>query len=999
MLRKGREVAIQPKPLALLRALVERRDGLASKGELMDAVWPDVAVSEAAFTSALRDLRRTLGDDGAEPRFIETLRGRGFRLLPPVEVIAPEGQDALPAPAGPGFVGRGDLLKVLERGLDAARAGRGQLAFLVGEAGIGKTRTALELGVRARAAGCAVHLGRCLEEEGAPPYRPWLQVLRAVLAGRTPREVEPSLDGAAAEALSSLLGVRMRAPSPSEDGGAMRFALFDAVAQLVRAAARTQPRLLLLDDLHRADSSSLLLLRHLAREITDARVLLLGTYRPNEAGEALVRLLDELNPAGSRLALPGLSCEEVAALVREISDHEISPDLGSALHARTGGNPLFVEEITRALAAEGELGAPDAADRAARAAPEGVRQVIRARVARLPAASRDALDVASVIGREFDLVVLERACAPFDAKGLRSAVQSAADAGIVEPVAGWGAGRYRFVHILLRDALYDGLASERRAALHAAAGHALEAFDAPERDAQADALAHHFEQAIFVGEAGSAVRWARRAGERALARAAYEEAAAHAARALRIAGLAEPGNIKLVAELRILFGRARWFAGSTESAREAFREATQAARAAEAPDLLARAALGFTGRTDATPGVNRVAVGLLEEALATLPEAELALRAEVMARLGTELYYDDDTRRGEDLTQGAVALAERAGDDALLAYVLSARHYLMHRPDMEPSARLAVIDRVVSLAERSEARDVLAIGLQERVFDLLELGEGLRLENSLHAYERVVEQLRQPFFRWFLSLLRGMRALLAGEVEEADRLAHQTLAMGQSFGSPNAFGVYSAQLFAIRREQGRIAELDAPLRAMVREQPDLPVFRTALAGIAGECGRREEARDAVRQLVEGDLDRFPRDTNWLLALSMLVPGAAIGGEPALTQRIYDLLSAYAGRTVAVGHGAACDGAVDHHLGILAVALGDADLADEHFSAARALHRQLRSPLWVAHTQREHARALWKRGTPGDREAARRLQAEAIAAYERMGLAHRVAQARAITDES
>jgi len=259
-----------------------------------------------------------------------------------------------------------------------------------------------------------------------------------------------------------------------------------------------------------------------------------------------------------------------------------------------------------------------------------------------------------------------------------------------------------------------------------------------------------------------------------------------------------------------------------------------------------------------------------------------------------------------------------------------------------------------------------------------------------------VEQLRQPFFRWFLSLLGGMRALLAGEIEEADRLAHETLALGQSIATPNAFGVYSAQIFAIRREQGRVAELDAPLRAMVREQPDLPVFRTALTALAGECGRREESRDALRQLVEGDLDRFPRDRNWLLSLSMLVPGAAIAGEPALAGRIYELLAPYAGRIVTVGHGAACDGAVDHHLGVLAVALGDADLADEHFTAARALHRQLHSPLWVAHTQREQARALWKRGTPGDRETARRLQGEALAAYERMGLGHRAGQARAIT---
>jgi hypothetical protein len=292
---------------------------------------------------------------------------------------------------------------------------------------------------------------------------------------------------------------------------------------------------------------------------------------------------------------------------------------------------------------------------------------------------------------------------------------------------------------------------------------------------------------------------------------------------------------------------------------------------------------------------------------------------------------------------------------------------------------------------------VLALGLQERIGDLLELGDGLRMENCVHAYERVVEQLRQPFFQWFVSVLRSMRALLDGDTDEAERIAHAALAQGQRLGTPNALGVFSAQLFAVRREQGRVAELCVPLREMVRAQPDLPVFRTALAAIAGECGLREEARDAVRQLVEGDLDRFPRDRNWVVCLALLVPGAAISGDPALAQRVYELLAPHADRIVVAGHGAACDGAVAHHLGILASALGDADLADDHFSAALALHRQLRSPLWVAHTQRERARSLWKRGTPGDRELARRLQAEALAAYARMGLPHRSAQARAIAE--
>ena len=137
------------------------------------------------------------------------------------------------------------------------------------------------------------------------------------------------------------------------------------------------------------------------------------------------------------------------------------------------------------------------------------------------------------------------------------------------------------------------------------------------------------------------------------------------------------------------------------------------------------------------------------------------------------------------------------------------------------------------------------------------------------------------------------------------------------------------------------------------------------------------------------------DNNWLAALGFLATACAGTGEPDLARRVYDLLEPYEGRMIAIGHGISTSGAVAHHRGSLAVVLGDHDAADEHFSAARALHRRMGAPLWLAHTQREQSRTLWKRGTPGDREQARGLQAEAVAAYERFGLPHRVRQAQEI----
>ena len=322
---------------------------------------------------------------------------------------------------------------------------------------------------RARAAGFAVHVGRCLEEEGAPPYRPWLQVLRALLAGRTPRELDPCLDARGRRGALVAARCPIARAEPARQTGARCASRSSTPSRSCCGPPRARSRgWSLLDDLHRADGSSLLLLRHVAREVGDARVLILGTYRAGRgrrAAGASARRAAPGRHAASRC--PDSRARRSAELVREVvRPRSTRPSWRTRCTRAPDGNPLFVEEITRALAAEGEL--RRAGRRRARRArgARGRAQVIRARVARLPAPARDALEVAAVIGREFDLPVLERAC-PADrrAGAARAVLEGAVDAGIVAPVSA-RAGRYRFVHILLRDALYDALAvrAARRAA-------------------------------------------------------------------------------------------------------------------------------------------------------------------------------------------------------------------------------------------------------------------------------------------------------------------------------------------------------------------------------------------------------------------------------------------------------------------------------------------------------------------------------------------------------
>jgi DNA-binding winged helix-turn-helix (wHTH) protein/tetratricopeptide (TPR) repeat protein len=991
----GAEIPLRPRPLGLLAYLVRHHDRVVSTEELFATLWPDVSVSDAALATALRDLRRALRDPGSQPRYVQTYRGRGYRF---VHALAAARAAGLPlAPGPPVFVGRADLLAAADGWIAAADAGQGGAVLFGGDPGIGKTHALLELGRRAADKGLAVHSGRCLEEQEAPPYWPWVQILRSCFEGRARDELRDAAGPVAAALLHLIGGGAEERPAPGDASAepAERLLLFDAVTRLLLAAAVERPRLLVLDDLHRADVSSALLLAHLLPRLPGQRVLLLGAYREGEvpAEHPLANLLAALHPAGRAWSLAGLEQAEVAELVRAISGGDVSSELAQALHARTGGNPLFVGEITRVLDRDGALRADAAALRAAAASPQGVRQVIRERVARLPGHTARVLALASVVGRDFDCDVLTRCCADLPAEAVASALDAAAQAGLVHAEAEL-AGRFRFQHILIRDALYEDIPAMRRGELHAAVGRALEELKAVDLDAHADALAHHFGQAAAQGEARRARVYARRSGERALAQAAYDEAAGRFAAALRALDLervdgAESGSLRAArrerGELLLLLGRAHWGGGKTAKARESFAEAADLGRRTGSPELVARAALGYAGRTDATPGVNRVAVTLLEDALEALPAQDGALRAEVMARLGTELYYEPGSARCDELTAAAVAMAERLGDADQLAYALSARGYALMRPEVDPRRRVQIAERQVALAERGRSKDVAAIGWQEQIVALLELGDGARLAAATNAYAAVVRELRQPFFSWMYGALSGMRELLAGRVAEAERLAHETLARGRELGTPNALALFVVQLFSVRREQGRLAELEPLLRAALEDQPLFSGLRAGLAAVYAATERREEARDVFEQVLARELEEVARDQHWIGFLATLAPPCAFLGDERRARILYEHLVPYAERMTQLGHGAASHGSVGHFLGLLAATFQDFDAADQHFDTGLALERRMGARLLAAHSQREWALRLWKRGAPHEREQARGLLAEAAATYEALDL--------------
>jgi AAA ATPase domain len=875
------------------------------------------------------------------------------------------------------FVGRRRDLDELGERLVAAAAGRGSLVLVAGEPGIGKTRLADELAAGAGSLGAGVLWGTCWEGDGAPAFWPWIQALRDHAGRRDPAALRAELGDGAADVARLVPGLAAKLgelpPSPALEPDQARFRLFDAVAGLLKRAGEAEPLLLVLDDLHWADRSSLALLRFVARELRDARLLVLGTYRDVELGRSPVnQALAALAGRARHLTLGGLGEDDVAELLAQTTGRPPGAELASAVHRRTGGNPLFVREVARLLAA---------GDRPA--IPEGVREVLRRRLDRLPAGCADHLAVAAVLGQEFRLDLL-------GAVSGRSTVEQLAlldrvvEARLVEPAPGAVAG-YRFTHALLREVLYERLPAATRVALHRRAGEAIEERFAADLEPRLAELAHHFRQAAAAGgQPRKAVHYATLAGRRALNQLAYAEAATWFERALEALEL-EPAGPAERCQLELALAEARMAAGEIAAARAGYERAAALARGIGAAEPLARAALGLGSEVTALV-VDELQVRLLEEALAALGDDDGVLRARLLARLARTLVFTPALERRAALSEQAVAIARRVGDPATLAAVLYDRHLAVWGPD-NPADRLAIAAEVVELAERCGDRALALQGRGLRTADLLELGDRPALRAEIDAYERAATQLRQLHYLWHVPLLRATQEVLAGRLDEAERLAAEGLAVGQR-AHDQAVGVYVPVVVAlVRLLQGRLAELEGAVRELVARYPAVPAWRGTLVVTLAHAGRHDEARAELDWLAARDLADLPRDQQWLCNLALLAMACQRLGDRRRAAVVYELLLPCAGRLVpttrlAVG----CLGAVSHYLGILAATMARWDDAAAHLREAVETNSRAGALCFLAQSRHEYAHALRARDAPGDRELAAEQLREAAAGARALGLA-------------
>ncbi|MDQ4021097.1 MAG: AAA family ATPase [Actinomycetota bacterium] len=844
-----------------------------------------------------------------------------------------------------GIVGRRRELDALRGWLGAACDGAGRLVLCVGEPGIGKTRLAQELAGIALASGTAVAWGRCVEADGAPAYWPWRQVLRSL-------GVDPD----------TVLAGDVESP---ED----RFRVFDGVTEAVLGVADKSGLVVILDDIHRGDESSLLVLGHLADQLANARLLVFAAFRDVEPTSVLPRLLPDLlrSPVVGRLDLRGFDLVEVR---EQLSTTAAAADARAVLDV-SGGNPLFVREIARAIA--------DGTWRPDRP-PRTVLDVVGARLSRVSAGCRRLVQTAAIVGRDFSLVLVAATLDEPVAQCL-PLIDEAIACGLLDRIG--DIGDHRFVHALTRDAVEASLTTADRTALHRAVAEATEAQFAGDLSEHLTDIARHWAELAAYGEAATARQWTIRAAEDAVQRLAYEEGVRLYRAALAFDATPLPDVQRC--RVQVALGRAAYFAGDLHGCVDAAIAAAGAARAAQSPELIGEAALVLEAAPGA--GVNAAAKQLCEEALAGLGEAtHQALRARLLAQRSHLAFYDGEQDRTEPLSAAALDLARESRDDRALVDALRARQEACPGPAGQ-SERLLLATEMLELAQRTNSARAAMWGELWRIDALVEGGQLAVAAEELPALQLSVERVGGPVSAWHLDRVTACIAQAQGRYGEAAVVGRRGFDRMHAVEPAPATGAYFALQCALASHVGVTAE--AAVFAQHPFDPP-PRFRTmarlSRAFLLLLAGLSDEASASYQQA--GPLD------TWSLPAFFILPGYVYGALAAANLGRYDDLTVLLDRLEpfrgehAIGNGVAYMGPIELTLGRGGAALGRLDLAIDDLAAAAEQADRAGAPGFVAEARYHLAAALLARNGPGDhdraepiaRDADRLVRALGIAAY-------------------
>jgi tetratricopeptide (TPR) repeat protein len=826
-------------------------------------------------------------------------------------------------------VGRAEGLAAIEQAVAGAARGRGAVVLVAGEAGIGKTRLAVEA-LRARPDDLLLLWGSCSDGDGAPPFWPWAEALRPLVGRRAmPPEVV---------ALLPLLAP-VGSARPEIVAHEIRFRAFNLVADLLDDLGRRRPVAVVLDDLHWVDPSSLELLRALAQRAGTSHFTVVGTYRDTDVGPGhlLQPVLGDLARAGARVALSGLTPSDVAELLGAAEDDLDAQATADSVAMRTGGNPFFVRELLRSGSADD--------------VPPAVRDVLLRRVDLLSPTARACIDAAAVIGHvDVDLltsVLHEEPLAVLDAieelVGSRLLVVSEL-------------GRAAFAHALVRETALSALSARRTVELHGRVADAVEIRSGP---VEVEVIAHHRVQSATLDPA-AAVAWAAEAGRVARRQLAYEQAVRWFERAVDLSPAATRERAELLVELAEAAARS-W--QTLDRSRSAASEAAELARRLGEPELLAEAAIAFGGPFLGvlTSGfAEREPIALAEEALASLPPEPSLPRIRLLSRVATGLGFTPDHERALHCADRALEAARVVGDDDALIEAFTAVTSIWDPAD-EPAAR-PLLDELETVSRRRGSREGLVTVAVNRC--LLALGDGDRaeLEGRVAQLSALLGELHLPVHGAYVGLFRAMLHRLDGRYLEAE--AELLTAMAGLGDQADGFVPGGAQLMVVWNEQDRLGEVidDARLLFGSERFRGVPSGRVVLAYFEAVAGDRSVAADALPALA-ASWSATQRDPNWLMGLAWLCRTAVVLEDREAAATLLALGRPHASRMVCTAAGTITLGVLGMWLAEAAILLGRTGEAVELLDGAEAGYHRLQDRGHLVECAYLRARAALAEGRP------------------------------------
>jgi DNA-binding CsgD family transcriptional regulator len=882
------------------------------------------------------------------------------------------------------LVGRESEMAMLGGWLQAAIDGHPGLVLCRGEPGIGKTRLAEEGAVLATAKGARAVWGRAVQAEGAPPYWPWLQLLRAIADEVDLRAVagEHGLTADLGRLSPDLFPATSTAIAHLSSGGSVstedRFRQFDALGRLLRLVAEFRPMVIVLEDIHWADRPSLLLLQHVARTMTDERILIIANYRDTEPEHSSIvtDLLRE--PVTREVHLTGLAAPAVRRQLISLLGRDVSEAEAEEVHARSGGNPFFVSEVGRAVA-DRPLGA------AASLVTASLRDAIDARLRRLSSVGVGLLQAASIVGQEFP-VLLVASIVGCPVSAALGPLDQAVAAGLVE--VGPAPATYRFLHALVRDAIEAGLGTAERVRLHRAAAEAIEKLYAGRLDDHLFDLARHWSVAAVQGDEGFAARRIQQAGEEAMRRLAFEEAARLFQSALDAGGpgLGDVDRCRLY----IAVGAARHAAANVTGGLDACLRAAAVARRLSRPDLMAEAALVLGvvfSDTESNVAVKR----LCEESLRMPGLSDDGLRSRVSARLAEACVYLSEPEIAGVHSAEALRLAEQLGDSDALVAALQSRRLVCGGPDgLDEREHLA--DRMLVLAKQCRSPSLEMWATLWRIDAAFERGDLLKAARLLGVLGPVVREVGGPWARWHLLRRQSVLAQAQAHLGDARRLAREAYKAVASTRHRIRILPLRAALLTVGHHGGQDEEslavhgLDTTIEvANFPTEGVVPVLAAAL--LLTEVQRLPEANVLYRSV--GPVSGWrPHDDAFLFACAFGIGVAMALSMSEDVETLHDRLAPYRGRHVAGGAGAGAMGyfgpvelwlgVAAGHLGLLDDAVSDLEQSVRAcaINGADGFHAEARYELAVV---------LSRRQGRGDLGRARSLLGEVARAAAELGM--------------